>query len=239
MVKYRGHPRMTPICDNHITIQNVIHGFEQLQNGEQMNFFGVESPLYKFMQRLWDILQINFFWLVCSIPIITIGASTAAAFKVCLHMVDDEEGYIAREFFKGFRENWKQGTAVGIITLIAAYAVYLDIQLFEAVEDNPIIFLITAILSGILFVVCLLYAFPLMARYDNTIGRIFRNSFEICRRYAGRTLLMLLVLAVEVFVWFFNKTTLLIGFFIGPACMIYTIAGMSLRIFQMIEKENE
>lgn len=239
MVKYRGHPRMTPICDNPITIQNVIHGFEQLQNGEQMNFFGVESPLYKFMQRLWDILQINFFWLICSIPIITIGASTAAAFKVCLHMVDDEEGYIAREFFKGFRENWKQGTAVGIITLIAAYAVYLDIQLFEAVEDNPIIFLITAILSGILFVVCLLYAFPLMARYDNTIGRIFRNSFEICRRYAGRTLLMLLVLAVEVFVWFFNKTTLLIGFFIGPACMIYTIAGMSLRIFQIIEKENE
>lgn len=239
MVKYRGHPRMTPICDTPITIQNVIHGFEQLQNGEQMNFFGVESPLYKFMQRLWDILQINFFWLICSIPIITIGASTAAAFKVCLHMVDDEEGYIAREFFKGFRENWKQGTAVGIITLIAAYAVYLDIQLFEAVEDNPIIFLITAILSGILFVVCLLYAFPLMARYDNTIGRIFRNSFEICRRYAGRTLLMLLVLAVEVFVWFFNKTTLLIGFFIGPACMIYTIAGMSLRIFQIIEKENE
>lgn len=202
-----------------------------------MKFFSVDSPFYKFMQRLWDILQVNFFWVICSIPIVTIGASTAAAFKVCLHMVDDEEGYIAKEFFKGFKENWKQGTVLGLVSLIAVYAVYLDIQLFNAVEDNPMIFLIAAILSGILFAVCLLYAFPLMARYQNTLWKIFRNSFEICRRYAGRTLVLILVLAVELIVWFFNRTTLFIGFFIGPACLIYTIAGMSLRIFQIIEKE--
>ena len=202
-----------------------------------MKFFSVDSPFYKFMQRLWDILQVNFFWVICSIPIVTIGASTAAAFKVCLHMVDDEEGYIAKEFFKGFKENWKQGTVLGLVSLIAVYAVYLDIQLFNAVEDTPMIFLIAAILSGILFAVCLLYAFPLMARYQNTLWKIFRNSFEICRRYAGRTLVLILVLAVELIVWFFNRTTLFIGFFIGPACLIYTIAGMSLRIFQIIEKE--
>ena len=152
-------------------------------------------------------------------------------------MVDDEEGYIAKEFFKGFKENWKQGTVLGLVSLIAVYAVYLDIQLFNAVEDNPMIFLIAAILSGILFAVCLLYAFPLMARYQNTLWKIFRNSFEICRRYAGRTLVLILVLAVELIVWFFNRTTLFIGFFIGPACLIYTIAGMSLRIFQIIEKK--
>lgn len=202
-----------------------------------MKFFSVDSPFYKFMQRLWDILQVNFFWVICSIPIVTIGASTAAAFKVCLHMVDDEEGYIAKEFIKGFKENWKQGTVLGLVSLIAVYAVYLDIQLFNAVEDNPMIFLIAAILSGILFAVCLLYAFPLMARYQNKLWKIFRNSFEICRRYAGRTLVLILVLAVELIVWFFNRTTLFIGFFIGPACLIYTIAGMSLRIFQIIEKE--
>lgn len=202
-----------------------------------MKFFSVDSPFYKFMQRLWDILQVNFFWVICSIPIVTIGASTAAAFKVCLHMVDDEEGYIAKEFFKGFKENWKQGTVLGLVSLIAVYAVYLDIQLFNAVEDNPMIFLIAAILSDILFAVCLLYAFPLMARYQNKLWKIFRNSFEICRRYAGRTLVLILVLAVELIVWFFNRTTLFIGFFIGPACLIYTIAGMSLRIFQIIEKE--
>lgn len=202
-----------------------------------MKFFSVDSPFYKFMQRLWDILQVNFFWVICSIPIVTIGTSTAAAFKVCLHMVDDEEGYIAKEFFKGFKENWKQGTVLGLVSLIAVYAVYLDIQLFNAVEDNPMIFLIAAILSGILFAICLLYAFPLMARYQNTLWKIFRNSFEICRRYAGRTLVLILVLAVELIVWFFNRTTLFIGFFIGPACLIYTIAGMSLRIFQIIEKE--
>lgn len=49
--------------------------------------------------------------------------------------------------------------------------------------------------------------------------------------------MLCVVLAVEMIVWFFNTTTLFVGFFIGPACIIFTIAGVALRIFQQIEKE--
>lgn len=202
-----------------------------------MKFFSVDSPFYRFISRLWDILQVNFFWLICSLPIVTLGASTAAAFRVCLKMVDDEEGYISRDFFKGFKENWKQGTVLEFLTLFCMYAVYLDIQIFEAVEDNPIIFLIIAMVSGFVFFLCLIYAYPLIARYRNGLLATLKNSFTISRRFFGRTLMLCVVLAVEMIVWFFNTTTLFIGFFIGPACVIFTIAGVSLRIFQQLEKE--
>lgn len=202
-----------------------------------MKFFSVDSPFYRFISRLWDILQINFFWLICSLPIVTLGASTAAAFRVSLKMVDDEEGYISREFFKGFKENWKQGTVLEFLTLFCMYVVYLDIQIFEAVEDNPIIFLIIAMVSGFVFFLCLIYAYPLIARYRNGLLATLKNSFTISRRFFGRTLMLCAVLAVEMIVWFFNTTTLFIGFFIGPACIIFTVAGVALRIFQQIEKE--
>ncbi len=202
-----------------------------------MKFFSIDSPLYRFLCRLWDIIQINFFWMVCSIPIITMGASTAAAFKVCLHMVDEEEGYIYKEFFQGFKENWKQGTVLEILTLFCMYVVYLDMQLFYAVEGNPVGFLIVAVLSGFVFFLCLIYAFPLIARYKNTLRATIKNSFTISRKYFFRTFMMLAVVGIEILVWMFNTTTLFIGFFIGPACIIFTISGVALRIFQMIEKQ--
>ena len=202
-----------------------------------MKFFSVDSPLYRFINRLWDILQLNFYWFVCSIPIVTMGAATAAAFRVCLKMVDDEEGYIGKEFLKGFRENWKQGTILEFLTLLCVYVVYLDVQIFNAVENNPIIFLIIAMVSGFFFFLCLIYAYPLIARYRNSLHGTIKNSFTISRRFFGRTLMLCVVIGAELLVWFFNRTTIFIGFLIGPACIMFTIAGIALRIFQIIEKE--
>jgi len=178
-------------------------------------------------------------WLLFSIPVITIGASTVAAMSVSLKMADDEEGYIGRSFLKAFKENWKQGTVLWIITVIASYAIYLDFQLFNAVEGNPIMFLIIGILSCFVVVLSLLYAYPLVARYENTLIKTIQNSFEISRRYFGRTLLLIFVVIFEFLIFQFNNTMLFFGFLIGPAFIIFTIASFSKRIFQDIEKKQQ
>lgn len=202
-----------------------------------MKFFSVDSPLYRFLSKFLDVLKLNFMWLLFSIPIITIGASTVAAMSVALKMVDDEEGYIGKSFIKAFKENWKQGTALWIITVIAAYAIYLDFQLFNAVEGNPFLFLIIGIVSCFIIVLSLLYAYPLVARYENTLIRTIQNSFEISKRYFVRTLFLIIVVLFEVFIFQFNSTMLFFGILIGPAFIIFTIASFSKRIFQQIEKE--
>lgn len=46
--------------------------------------FSLDSGLYKFMSRLFDMLKLNAMWILCSIPIVTIGASTTAAFTITL-----------------------------------------------------------------------------------------------------------------------------------------------------------
>lgn len=204
-----------------------------------MKFFSVDSPLYRFLSRFLDVLKLNFMWLLFSIPVITIGASTVAAMSVSLKMADDEEGYIGRSFLKAFKENWKQGTVLWIITVIASYAIYLDFQLFNAVEGNPIMFLIIGILSCFVVVLSLLYAYPLVARYENTLIKTIQNSFEISRRYFGRTLLLIFVVIFEFLIFQFNNTMLFFGFLIGPAFIIFTIASFSKRIFQDIEKKQQ
>lgn len=202
-----------------------------------MKFFSVDSPFYRFLSRFLDVLKLNFMWLLFSIPVITIGASTVAAMSVALKMTDDEEGYIGRSFIRAFKENWKQGTLLWIITVIAAYAVYLDFQLFNAVEGNPFMFLVIGIVSCFIIVLSLLYSYPLAARYENTLAKTIQNSFEISKRYFGRTLLLIIIVLFEIFIFQFNSTMLFFGILIEPAFIIFTVAAFSKRIFQQIEKE--
>lgn len=202
-----------------------------------MKFFSVDSPVYKFLSKFLDVVKLNFFWILFSIPVITMGASTVAAMSVGLKMVDDEEGYIGKNFLKAFKENWKQGTVLWVITVVAVYAIYLDFQLFEAVDNNPIIFLIIGMVSIALAVVALIYSYPLSARYENTLINTIQNSINISRKYLGKTLLLVIILAVEYIVFNFNKTMLFFGIILGPGFMIFTISAFSKRIFQQIEKE--
>lgn len=203
-----------------------------------MKFFSVDSPLYRFLSKLLDVIRLNFLWILFSIPLVTIGASTVAALSVALKMADDEEGYIGRSFLKAFRENWKQGTVLGLITLVALYAIYLDFQFFEALEGNPMIFLLVGILSIVVVVSALLYAYPLAARYENTLFRTIQNSIDITRRYVGRTLFLVFVLSLEFLLFQFNQTMLFFAILLGPGFMIYTLAAFSKKTFLLIEKEN-
>lgn len=202
-----------------------------------MNIFSPDSAFYKFISRLWDVIVLNFMWILFSIPVVTIGASTIAAYSVALKMVDDEEGYIARSFVKAFKDNIKQGIILGLITLAAMYAVYMNFELFIVIKSNPLPLLMVGIIASVVFLFSLLYAYPLLARYENTIYKTIQNSFDISVRYIVRTLVLLLIIALELFLIFYNTKTIIVGILIGPAFIIFTIAAFAKRIFQKIDRE--
>lgn len=198
-----------------------------------MSFFSAEGAFYKFISRFWDMVKLNFLWVIFSIPIVTMGAATVAAHSVALKMIDEQEGYIGRQFWKSFKENFKQGTILGIITLICLYSLYLDFQL----TDN-LAFLIVGIIAAFLFFSAFVYAYPLMARYENTVLGTIKNSLRITMRYLVRTLIMLAVLITEWFIFNMSKITMLIGFLVGFGVVILTISGFAMSFFRTIEKEN-
>ncbi|MBO5353516.1 MAG: YesL family protein [Lachnospiraceae bacterium] len=204
-----------------------------------MKFFSIEGPLYQFFSRLLDMLKLNFLWLLFSLPIVTIGASTAAAFSITLKMVDEREGYIAKQFWTAFKANLKQGIPTGLLNLFFVYALYLDFQLFYAVEGNPIYFLILGIVGSVMCFGYFIYAYALMARYENTFLQTLKNSMEICVKYFGKTILIAVVLAVELVLFLFNTTTIFLGLLVGPAVMFLTISGPAMYVFRDIEKNNE
>ncbi|MBQ8982814.1 MAG: YesL family protein [Lachnospiraceae bacterium] len=204
-----------------------------------MKFFSVDGPIYKFMSSFMQVFLLNLCFLVTSIPVVTIGASIVSMYDVMMRMVDNEEGYVVKQYFKAFKNNWKQGIPLGILNLIAVYAVYLDFALFNALEDPPIWVLIAGMLSAFYFLMIFLYAYPQVARYQNKLWIIMRNSFRIAIKYFGWTVLMVVVAALEIALFSWNVTLMFLGLLIGPGCVIYTLSAFMMIVFRKLEKERE
>lgn len=202
-----------------------------------MKLFRVDGPIYNFMDTLKNLFLINVCLIIFSIPIVTFGAAVVAAYDVTLRMVKNEEGYVTRQFFQAFKANIKQGCILGLITLGCAEVVWLDYQLATKIEDASIFVMIFGMVSAFVFFFSLLYAFPQVARYNNKLSRILKNSFRISMKYIFRTVILVIVLALEIAASMWNMTTLFIAVIIGPAFYIYTTSFMANAIFIDLEKE--
>lgn len=204
-----------------------------------MRLFSIDGPIYKFMTSLTAVFLLSMcFWISC-LPIVTIGAGIVAACDLAMKMADNQEGYIIRQFFKSLKNNFKQGFILGIITLIGAYAAFLDFRIFEAVESNPIIFPIVGIATISILIIGAIYSYPQVARYENHLHIIIRNSFRIFTKFLFRTIGIIFLMAVLLAAFLFNYTTIFMGFLIGPGCIFYVWGAGVKKLFKIIEKDDK
>lgn len=204
-----------------------------------MKLFTIDGKFYKFLSTLWKLVKLNIIWIIFSLPIVTIGAATIAALKVTNEIVEDQDGYIWRDFFDAFKANIKTGIIIGLITLFLAYSVYLNIELFNKIEGNPLIFLILGLMIGLIAILHLIYAYPILARYDSTLRQAISNSREIYFKFFVSSIALTLIVGLLIIVFSFNFTLIFFGALLGPASIFLTISSFSMRNFRRIELEQE
>ena len=155
-----------------------------------MKFFSYESPFSQVLLKLAYSCYLNLLWLVCSIPVFTVGASTAALYSVTLKIVRDRDGNLTRQFFKAFRENFRQATVLWLILLGAGLflaGLFRSSQGAAAVLWTLVSALVIA--ASIAYAVVLLYVFPLTASVANSNWAMLKNSFFIGTHYLFCTIL--------------------------------------------------
>lgn len=159
--------------------------------------FNLDNPLWRFMGKLADLMLLNLLWIICSIPIVTMGASTTAVYYVTLKLVKDEEGYTAKSFFKSFKENFKQSTIMWLMILVVCVILGVDLRLYiSAMGSGGNLQRVMAILFfslAVIFVLTVMYVFPLQAKFINPIKRTFINAFFMSIRHLPYTLLMIVI----------------------------------------------
>lgn len=203
-----------------------------------MKFFNYDSPIMQFLSRVTDIIILNILFIVCSLPVITIGASATALYSVTLKMVKNEESYIFSSFFKAFKNNFKHSTVSWLILLGTGIIVWVDYRIL-GVSDGSL----SRIFSAVLIPVCVflvliaLYIFPFIARFENTIRNSWKNAFLISIAQLPYTILLLLILALAVaFTLFVNfQITGFVWFVMGFSGLAYLNSFLLRRAFRRFE----
>lgn len=89
--------------------------------------FGYDSKAMRFLSRVSDLLFLNMLFIVCCIPIFTIGAAQAGQYRAVLAMQDPDSEYTwSQAFFKGFKEGFWNITAASTLMLLLIYAVGIN-----------------------------------------------------------------------------------------------------------------
>ena len=85
-----------------------------------------------FIREFWALVKLNVLFLLTCIPIVTIGAAMGAMTKVTVRMVRDIPNDVWYDYWRGFRENWKASTVLGLITALVYGGGLLGLVLYPA-----------------------------------------------------------------------------------------------------------
>lgn len=211
-----------------------------------MKFFSYESKFSQLMLKICSGCYLNLLWFVCSLPVFTIGASTAALYAVTLKLARDEAPRMLPEFLKAFKSNFKQATVLWLIMLglgiILGTDGYILYHLYKSTAGTVAIIctlgLALIIVAAIAYVIVLMYVFPLTASVKNTNFNMLKNSLLIGIHYLFCTILMFAIYFAMFFaVVAFFTPLIIFGFGVCALLCSYLLTGVIRSVSYVEEAE--
>ena len=177
-----------------------------------MKLFDFDNPVWSACSKVFDLILLNIIFILCCIPVITIGPAITALYYTTLRMTSGRLSYVAAEFWKSFKENLKQGMLTGII--VFDVGVMLAVGTYFSFWVNAYFGKVLFVVLDVMAVTVALYTFPMLAKFQTTTAQLFRNSALMAVKYLPVTVL-------QTGIWF------LAGYF---ACNLYLAGAIMLFI---------
>ena len=166
------------------------------------NLFKPDSALMITMSRITDYIFLSLFWMLCCIPVVTIGASTAALYDASFRAFRRNERNAWQRFFRVFRRNWKAGILPTLVFLLAGWGLLkAAVALWNLAVAGTISWMLFAALAFVAVVLLgvLSVLFPVPSRFENSLGGLLKNTLFLALANLPRTAILGAVNAVALF----------------------------------------
>ena len=211
------------------------------------NFY--DSHLYHFLSTVTVLMKLNILTVLCSLPVLTAGASVTALYAVLESLTENRGGSVSREFFTSWKKYFQKATLFWLTLLAVVILVVgnLFIVYQGAVAGNAFFFLCAANLVLMVTVLTASMLFPFLPVFKAGFLKTIQISLVYALRYLPKTILMTalnvfpFVLAyyhTEMFVRFF-PFWLLLGFSAIAYCNAVLVHPVILSIQEELEKQSE
>ncbi|MCL2707746.1 MAG: DUF624 domain-containing protein [Defluviitaleaceae bacterium] len=200
-------------------------------------FFSLDGPFYKYGSLVADIMILSVAWIVCSIPLVTAGASTAAIYFVATRRIANREGYILRDFWAAFKANFKRATILWIIMVALGLLLINNIIFFFGMSGTMAsIMLPIEICLLIELVLISFYVFPITARFDMNVKTTLKTAFYMANRHLPTSLTIAVLFAALILAILFMSEILILA---APGLFAWLSSYMLIRIFKKYRPEMD
>lgn len=202
-------------------------------------FFDIDGPFMAGLTKVADVFILNLLLIVCSLPLFTFGAAYTAMYYVTLKMVKDEDCYTFKSFFRSFKQNFRQATVIWIILFIIGMILYFDIkimngqysQFIEISDTVKKVMMVLIMAAALIYMFTLVYVFPVLSRFDNSIKNTLRNALLMSIRHLPSTIAIILITLVPLIFIFMVPKALILIFVIFGLCA-YCNSFFFVKIFK-------
>lgn len=183
----------------------------------------LKDSLLRFLHDLFDLMVVNCLWLLCCLPVFTVGPATCGLYAVTLKLVREEPVHPVKDFFRGLKENLKSGFLLGFMTILMTVAIAGDVWLALRLSGGlRTLYLVVAVMVGVILMILVTYTFALQAMFENPLRTQITNTFKLAVIAPGKTLLMWLILLIPVI-----AALVLPPIALGMLGFLYLVAGIS------------
>lgn len=185
------------------------------------------NKFFTMMTKVADLIILNLLFLLCSLPIFTIGAALSSMYSVTMKLAKGEEPSILKEFFKAMTINFKSSTIIWVINLLVFMVIYFDLYFVEGILHSSLgdFLRISFLTLSLIFFTMSSYAFPMVAKFYNSTGNYLKNSFLMALKHLPGTFLILIINLIPL-------AAFLIGSFVlGFSIYLYLLLGFSFSAY--------
>ena len=198
--------------------------------------FNPDSKFMRAMSRIGDLLLLNFFFLITSLPIITLGASVTSMYAVCFRFGTDRETGTIKGYFTAFKDNFKQATLMWLGLLFLLAATGATVVLFLLMPGWMHYLWIPFAIAFILALFITLFAFPLLSQFDNRNSVTFKNALILSIAYLPRVVLMAVMVLFPIWLLFKDLYIFLHCGFLFMTLYFSTITYLSSLLLKKVFK---
>lgn len=200
------------------------------------NLFSYDNKVMQMLMTLGDLIILNFIFLLCCIPIVTVGAAQAGLYTAIRVLMDKEDdSSCVAAFFRGLRSGFGRITAAYTVMLViiavSLYALVAVSLLHNAgMKGAPVIISTVALLICAIFqtLICLFHS-----RFGCTFGQLFRNAWFLFLmhplRALGATLLTWLPLLLALYDFYFFIA-------LGPLWLSFAFSFLFMLAYSVMRK---
>lgn len=198
-----------------------------------MNIFSFNSWLSRFLYLVADIVLFHVLWIIFSLPIFTIGASTTALYYCCMKRIRRDEGYVSKNFIRAFKSNFKQATLIWILILVIGAILFTDLRIGMAAGGLiGKIMIISCSVLLIPFTCTVLYIFPVQAKFENRIIDNLKNAFLMSLSNFVFTLFIIFIIATYVLLFFTFPPFVGLMMICGVGLFAYLTSSIYVYVFR-------